>query len=154
MYSDDILKDSQTLGRYLFMAAVDNPKLTYHYTDNLYKFNSFWRITPITTFKWICGPLWIIYYIASLDKALFGQTLTLVYDHLKLPCKIKLAVGETTSYINSKSISNSSYLTHWVALSPGAPYLIILLCLTPDDFNLSNARQFYSSRGERWCLMG
>jgi hypothetical protein len=25
----------------LFMAAVDNPKLTYHYTDNLYKFNSF-----------------------------------------------------------------------------------------------------------------
>jgi hypothetical protein len=43
MYSGDILKDSQTLGRYLFMAAVDNPKLTYHYTGNLYKFDSFMK---------------------------------------------------------------------------------------------------------------
>jgi hypothetical protein len=25
-------------------------------------------------------------------------------------------------------------LTHWVTLRPDAPYFIILLCLTPDDF--------------------
>ena len=27
-------------------------------------------------------------------------------------------------------------LTHSVALHPDAPYFIILLCLTPDDFTL------------------
>jgi hypothetical protein len=25
-------------------------------------------------------------------------------------------------------------LTHYVALRPNAPYFVILLCLTPDDF--------------------
>jgi hypothetical protein len=30
---------------------------------------------------------------------------------------------------------------------------IILLCLMPEDFTLSNARRFYWSRRERWHLM-
>ena len=32
-------------------------------------------------------------------------------------------------------------------------YFIILLSRTPDYFTLSNARQIYLSRGERWHLM-
>ena len=33
MFTDDILKEnSQSLRKFLFMVAVDNPKLTYHNT--------------------------------------------------------------------------------------------------------------------------
>jgi hypothetical protein len=51
------------------------------------------------------------------------------------------------------TLSSRCSLTHWVTLHPDAPYFIILLCLTPDYFTLSNARRFYSSRGERWHWM-
>ena len=30
--------------------------------------------------------------------------------------------------------NSASFLTHWVAMHPDAPYFSILLCLTPDDF--------------------
>jgi hypothetical protein len=40
------------------------------------------------------------------------------------------------------------------AIHPNAPYFIILLCLMPDYFTLSNARQFYSSSGEYCHSMG
>jgi hypothetical protein len=36
------------------------------------------------------------------------------------------------------------FTPHYVTLHPDAPYFIILLCLMPDDFSLSNAILFYS----------
>ena len=41
-----------------------------------------------------------------------------------------------------------AYIYCLTLLSGNAPYFIILLCLTPDPFTLSNARRFYLSGGE------
>ena len=102
-----------------------------------------------------------------------SERISLFLDNLNIPklsetdknsCEGKISAGECYKLLdkfqNNKTpgndgIPNEFYKKFWsLTLSVSRTYLRILLCLTPKDFTLSNARRFYSSKGNPLTLKG
>ena len=90
--------------------------------------------------------------ICSLSKSLVLIHVMLTTMYNPMYNTLMLPIVYIRRYICAEQTWPS--LTHRAALCTDAPYFIILLCLMPDYFTLSNAIWFYSSRGECWHLVG
>ena len=86
--------------------------------------------------------------------ALVKHWLLYAYDRCVINPLSLIAPWCTTLLLRPGALPCYCTLVHYLIIAPWCTTLVHYPGALPYYFTLSNARQCYSSRGERWCLMG